>query len=132
MGFSLNPFKKTKKVLVGTSTTDPQSIDPAKIPQGFPKKLLEKILLGTTSYVFEDENGNITKEEVLGVEETPLRQVLSRANTYGRFDLIDGDKRYAVVKISQNVLPIVAETPQSSERVIDINSEELKTLPVKR
>jgi hypothetical protein len=112
MNFLARLFNKTKNwQLIGATTTDPQPVTP-EILGKVSDDTIQKMLFGTTSYVWEDQDTHdIRKQEVLGSEETSLRQVLSRVDMWGRFEVQLDGKKYIVVKVQSPVLPVVSENP---------------------
>lgn len=92
-----NPFKKKEQVLeLGPGT----SIEPCQhvwnlfaktyaapiptTPQELPQDLLEKILFGVTTYMWECLNcGLLRKQESLGSDENQLYEILERASKEG-------------------------------------------------
>src|SRR5258708_10894268 len=86
-------------VLIGTIYADPQSVN-VEVLKSLSPTIIEKLLFGTTTYVWQNKvTSQIKKEEHLGTDYPALKQVLDRVDTLGKFDLTDGDKKYVVVKL---------------------------------
>lgn len=107
-----NLFSKGKSwTLVGTTVVDPQNVTGTLCDKLSPATL-EKTLFGYTTYIWQnDETGDIRKDEYLGLDETPLRTLLSKVDQWGKYEVLLDGKKYAIVKLQENsVIPVVTES----------------------
>lgn len=110
-----NLFSKEKNwTLIGTTTVDPQYV-------GYPlhDKLtpatIEKILFGYTTYIWQDEDGNVRKEEYLGLDETPLRSLIAKVDQDGKSEIRFNDNKYVMFKLQENnPAPVIMELPSQT------------------
>ncbi len=121
------PFRKKKNwVITDVVIADPQPV-PSELKEKLTPKVIEKLLLGTTTYVWEDQDtGEIHKEEFLGSNETPLKQALDRADQWGKYDIQYGNKRFVIIRLGENqetLLPMSSnqETQTSPQPIVDIS-----------
>lgn len=109
----LSFFKKSRNwQLIGTTSTDPQIV-PESVVGKVTDDVIQKILFGTTTYIWEEQNTHeVKKIETLGSEETPLRQLLARVDTWGKYEILLDGKKYLVMKLQEDaVLPVVQSLP---------------------
>lgn len=105
-----NLFRGHNWELIGITSTDPLPI--SELNREMSDALFERLVMGTTTYMWQCKKTlDIRKDVQLGTEESPLQQVLSRTDTYGKYEINNKGERYVVVKIKDNpVLPIVPQT----------------------
>lgn len=87
-------------VLIGTTVAEPQEISSVHSDK-LPPSTLEKALFGYTTYVYQNSQGQIKKEEYLGVDETPLQKLINRADKSEKVEIHIGDNRYVLVKLQE-------------------------------
>jgi len=124
----LDSFKGGRNwILIGTTVSDPQNI-PQDILAKADDRLLEKLLFGYTTYIWQDDkNGNIRKEEFLGVDETPLRSLLNKVDNWGRYEINLDNKRYVIDKLPS---PSPAVEP-SINTINTLPTTDISRLPVR-
>jgi hypothetical protein len=131
MGLLSRLFGGNKWVLIGTTVADPQTVSP-ELANKVPLKTLEKMLLGVTTYIWENPDGTeIKKEEFLGTDETPLKQLLSRVDMWQKVDLMMEGKKYAVVRLQDS--SVISVVPSEEEQNVSspIQTTDITKLPVR-
>lgn len=70
----------------------------------FDPTILQKVLFGVTSYMWECEHcGAVHKEELLGSDENQLTEILEKADTLGTIQYVKHeDKSFAITKVPQS------------------------------
>ena len=118
-------FLKTKGEwdLIGTTSTNPQQLSPIALLH-IPEKVLQKLLLGITTFVWQNsETKKIKTEEILGIEQPLLKNLLDAVDLHGKYDFVNGDKKYMIIKMESTPAP-----PTTSQ----LDTIDITQLPVKK
>ncbi len=129
----LKSRQKKEWNLIGSTSSDPQQISETVV-SFLPRQVLEKLIMGVTTYIWEDSKTKKTrKEEVLGTEETPLRQLLAIADARGEYTITDGEKKYTIIRLKETTPPADTKTPPDIVPLKDtIKNIDVSNLPVKK
>ncbi len=132
MSFLSDLFHKENWLLVGTTVADPQTVSP-DLACKIPPKTLEKMLLGVTTYIWEDqEEKKIRKEEFLGTDETPLKQLLDRADMWQKVDIVSENKRYVILRLQDSqVVPVIPSEENQNNVSSPVQPTDITRLPVR-
>lgn len=116
-------------ILIGTTVCDPQAI-PQDILSKADEKLLEKLLFGYTTYVWQNEKtGSIRKEEFSGVDEPPLRALLNKVDNWGRYEITLDGKKYVIDRLPSPPTLTAIEPSPTTPTIIPIT--DISRLPVR-
>lgn len=116
--------------LIGTTSTDPQQV-PESMVDKLPQPILEKMIFGFTTYVWQnEETGAIKREEFIGLDETPLSSLLAKVDRWGKYEILLDGKKYVIVKMQENnILPLIES--QSASPIQTIAPTDISKLPVR-